>query len=304
MTDKDAASAARRRIGARIRARRRGLGMTQAQVSGSCVTRNMLSLIENGEAAPSLSTLTAIAAQLDAPLGYFFAQSDEEAAQFLKLDKIGGIRAAFAAGDWSRCLALCGALPHPDDEILFITARSEAALAGEAMARGALRSAAAHWDAAAAAEASSVYGDGAIAASAAYWTTLIRSLDRPDIPPEAEEPGRWPRAQIDPEVFLYMRALRLAEAGDADAAGAILAAGLIRLPPRQAYLSGRLALLRGETEAAEEAFRRALAEESAGFFTRLRATEALEACAAQSGDYRCAYRCASQRIKLLEQFAK
>ena len=149
-----------------------------------------------------------------------------------------------------------------------------------------------------------MYGDGSIAANAAYWTLLIRTLDQPGIPPEAEEPGRWPRAQIDPEVFLYMRALRLAEAGDADAAGAILAAGLIRLPPRRAYLSGRLAMLRGETEAAEEAFRCALAEEDVGFFTRLRATEALETCAAQSGDFRCAYRCASQRIKLLEQFAK
>lgn len=52
------------RLGANIRAARRHLGMTQGQLAGEDITRNMLSLIESGAALPSLPTLCMIAERL------------------------------------------------------------------------------------------------------------------------------------------------------------------------------------------------------------------------------------------------
>ena len=63
------ASASLENIGERIRAVRIKRGMTQAQLAGGDITRNMLSRIENGAALPSLPTLCAIADRLGVPAG-------------------------------------------------------------------------------------------------------------------------------------------------------------------------------------------------------------------------------------------
>lgn len=56
-------------IGSRIAAIRKRRGMTQSELAGEDVTRNMLSRIENGAALPSLPTLCAIAERLNVPVG-------------------------------------------------------------------------------------------------------------------------------------------------------------------------------------------------------------------------------------------
>lgn len=69
------------RLGANIKAARISRGMTQGQLAGEDITRNMLSLIENGSALPSIPTLCAIAERLEltpgalmGDLGDFFAE--------------------------------------------------------------------------------------------------------------------------------------------------------------------------------------------------------------------------------------
>ncbi len=57
------------RIGANIRRARLEAGLTQANLAGGDITRNMLSLIENGQATPSLATLCSIAERLGLPPG-------------------------------------------------------------------------------------------------------------------------------------------------------------------------------------------------------------------------------------------
>lgn len=84
-------------IGSKIRALRLSRHLTQSSLAGDCITRNMLSLIENGNAAPSLSTLSALAERLEVPVGYFFAADDEEVSQFMKMSLIGKIRVLFAS---------------------------------------------------------------------------------------------------------------------------------------------------------------------------------------------------------------
>ena len=63
-------------IGSRIRRARLEAGLSQRQLCGDIITRNMLSLIENGSAVPSLQTLEALAWRLKRPMGYFFGETD------------------------------------------------------------------------------------------------------------------------------------------------------------------------------------------------------------------------------------
>lgn len=61
-------------LGEKIKQARLEAGMSQRQLCGDIITRNMLSLIENGAAKPSMSTLTALAARLNKPASYFLEE--------------------------------------------------------------------------------------------------------------------------------------------------------------------------------------------------------------------------------------
>jgi transcriptional regulator with XRE-family HTH domain len=54
-------------IGSKIKKLRTAKLMTQAELAGPQITRNMLSQIENGSALPSLSTIVYIAERLNVP---------------------------------------------------------------------------------------------------------------------------------------------------------------------------------------------------------------------------------------------
>ncbi|MBQ8005809.1 MAG: helix-turn-helix transcriptional regulator, partial [Clostridia bacterium] len=57
-------------IGEKIKNLRTSKLMTQKELAGEEITRNMLSQIENGSASPSLQTLRYLAARLGVPVGY------------------------------------------------------------------------------------------------------------------------------------------------------------------------------------------------------------------------------------------
>ena len=69
-------------LGAKIRTARQEAGLSQRQLCGEEITRNMLSLIENGAAKPSMKTLEYLARQLGKPLSYFLDENAEEKQQF------------------------------------------------------------------------------------------------------------------------------------------------------------------------------------------------------------------------------
>ena len=58
-------------IGMRLRQARLEMGLSQRQLCGDVITRNMLSQIENGSARPSMDTLVSLAARLNRPVAYF-----------------------------------------------------------------------------------------------------------------------------------------------------------------------------------------------------------------------------------------
>ena len=61
-------------LGTRLRQARQEAGLSQRQLCGEQITRNMLSQIENGSARPSMETLQYFARQLGKPIGYFLEE--------------------------------------------------------------------------------------------------------------------------------------------------------------------------------------------------------------------------------------
>lgn len=63
-------------LGEKLRTARLEAGLSQRQLCGEIVTRNMLSQIENGAANPSMATLTALASRLGRPLSWFLEEEE------------------------------------------------------------------------------------------------------------------------------------------------------------------------------------------------------------------------------------
>lgn len=61
-------------LGQKIRQARLDAGLSQRQLCGEEITRNMLSLIEHGTAKPSMKTLAYLAQKLGKPMGYFLEE--------------------------------------------------------------------------------------------------------------------------------------------------------------------------------------------------------------------------------------
>ena len=61
-------------LGEKLRQARLEAGLTQRQLCGEEITRNMLSLIENGSASPSMKTLQYLAAKLGKPTAFFLEE--------------------------------------------------------------------------------------------------------------------------------------------------------------------------------------------------------------------------------------
>ena len=65
-------------IGEKIKSLRQSKLMTQSELAGTQITRNMLSTIEHGTALPSLPTALYLAERLNVPVGYLLAEGEDE----------------------------------------------------------------------------------------------------------------------------------------------------------------------------------------------------------------------------------
>lgn len=88
-------------MGEKIQRTRQAKGLTQRQVAGDRITRNMLSKIENGSATPSLKTLEYIAQKLGMPTNYFLGDGSNKMGDRPGVD---GARSSYRRGDCKRTL--------------------------------------------------------------------------------------------------------------------------------------------------------------------------------------------------------
>lgn len=98
-------------LGAKIKNARLEAGLSQRQLCGDTITRNMLSLIESGRAKPSMDTLGYLAARLGKSVGYFL---DGEAVTSPNQQVMDSARQAFSAGAYRQVLETLQSFRSPD----------------------------------------------------------------------------------------------------------------------------------------------------------------------------------------------
>ena len=88
-------------LGQRLKQARLAAGLSQRQLCGDTITRNMLSQIENGTARPSMDTLRLLAGRLGKSVSYFL---EEDAVCSPNQQVMAAARQAFAAGQFKQVL--------------------------------------------------------------------------------------------------------------------------------------------------------------------------------------------------------
>ena len=117
-------------LGEKIRQARLEAGLSQRQLCGEEITRNMLSLIENGSAKPSMKTLQHLAARLGKNISYFL---EETAVLSPNQEVMSSARQLYDAGNFAEADKALEEYRHPDPvydrekEILWVLIRLELA---------------------------------------------------------------------------------------------------------------------------------------------------------------------------------
>ena len=126
-------------IGGRLKQARLEAGLSQRQLCGDLITRNMLSQIENGLARPSMETMRFLAQRLGKPVSWFL---EEEAVLSPNQQRMDRAREAFAVGDHEQVRRELEDYQEPDAmfdwERWLLSARASLALAEQAVAQGRL----------------------------------------------------------------------------------------------------------------------------------------------------------------------
>lgn len=135
--------------GEKIKKLRIEKSMTQSELAGDFITRNMLSLIESGNAQPSLQTIIYLAGRLNVPVGILVSDSDDEYF-YRRMIAMDNIRSAFSTKAYKICMDLCdGSFEEKkDDEIQLIQAECCLAIGKEEFSAGRLKSACFYFDSA------------------------------------------------------------------------------------------------------------------------------------------------------------
>lgn len=90
-------------LGQRLKNARLECGLSQRQLCGDVITRNMLSQIESGKAKPSMDTLRYLATQLGKPMGYFL---EEQAVLSPNQSRMAQARDFYQQGQYRQVLAV------------------------------------------------------------------------------------------------------------------------------------------------------------------------------------------------------
>lgn len=99
-------------LGEKLRYARLEAGLSQRQLCGDYMTRNMLSQIENGSARPSMDTLGYLAGKLGKSVSFFL---EEQAVTSPNQEIMARARNAYEAGDIAQCRKELESYQEPDE---------------------------------------------------------------------------------------------------------------------------------------------------------------------------------------------
>lgn len=288
-------------IGEKIRQLRISKLMTQADLAGDQITRNMLCSIERGAALPSLQTACYLAERLNVPVGFLLSE-ESDALAYRKMTAMPNVRRALAAGDYIGCLAILNAAfgTERDDEIALVRAECEYYAAKAAFDNGQLRAAAAGFDRALSAARQTLYDTDWMRIRAAVYFRYLSELS-PTLSSDMLEEAELASARsVGDDFCAYVMAK--------DALLHEREGELMDYLARNAntLYADHLAALRlmrsGEAKEALAAFERLLSREELGIGVLMyEILGDMELCCRQNDDYKRAYEFASTRLGLTER---
>lgn len=277
-------------LGEKIKKRRKALGMTQSELAGNKITRNMLSLIENGAATPSIETLLYISEQLNVPLAYLFHE-DESLFPFEKMRSISKIKDCFSSGKYQKCMELIDKLSQSDDELNYIYAVSAFRQAKRQIFRGALISGGKLLELASQKAAKTVYDTIPIEAGVLLYASIVNNIQSPLLELDSGEYEFLYEKSSDFEFFKYITQDASYNYKNRLYAKHIEAKKLIK--KNNVYDAiNTLSAVEDEVKSSDE-YNACLLF---GVYTDL------EGCYKSIGDFENAYRYSSKRISLMEAF--
>ncbi len=285
------------KLGEKIRHLRIQLGITQKDLAGEKITRNMLSLIESGTASPSVSTLVYIAERLGTPAGYFFTSTEEDEGRFLKQNIIRQLKECFCAKKYRECEEICAELPPYafDDELSYMLAVSFLGTACEFASNLNLRSAMADLEKAQHYGDLSLYAGDHFQRAIQFHRELFRSVctdQISDLLCDQEVCGPY----VSHSIVLYFRCLRQYR-GDHEVYAEF---------PKGSYHDKHIAALQMMREErlndAQKRLRELSLDSSLPYYMQYRVLTDLEEAANTTGDFRMAYSSARRKLEFIDRF--
>lgn len=295
-------------IGERIKAIRMSKHMTQSELAGDQITRNMLSLIENGNALPSLPTVTYIAERLGIPMGLLLAGKSEELI-YLKLERLPRIKQAFSQREFRLCADMCQAMldMNPDscdDELLMIMAECHFGIAVDEFNSGKLHNACRELDEACSYSKQTVYNSEHIRCSAAVYFEYMRRLS-PTLSSDSDNDVYSGAAYSVDSFGKYYAVLQAIGRGDIYVAETYVSSAQNEEKGFAEHVRALIEMGKGNYKLAEEILSHLLGSDDLTCrAVTYRIFSDLERCCKEIGDYKNAYEYSVGKIELLEYMLK
>ena len=291
-------------IGEKIRSLRVAKLMTQSDLAGNQITRNMLSSIENGNAQPSLSTILYIAERLNVPAGFLLAEEGDEIV-YQKMNNLSNIKRAYKAGDLTGCRGLClSSCPEADDEIRLLLANCDLGIAKDFFWKGRIRLACRYFDEALLYAEETLYPMPHVRAEAAVYFRYMQRLS-PTLYSDVMDEDDGGEYSCKDAFAAYVDALDALDRGSETEA---MDYGERFLEERgffAEHLRIRRMMSAKHYREAGEALSELLRGEAPLNEVELYAVLSdLEACSKEIEDYKEAYRFSNERVQLLEALLK
>lgn len=276
-------------FGEKIKRARKLKKMTQAQLAGDMITRNMLSRIESGTANPSLETAKYLANALSLPISYLLSDGDD-LLFYEKNEKMGLIYDAFGKKDYSYCINKIESFLGVDNELSYILACSYFELGKQALYNGALKTALNNLGRAIEYSEKTVFDTKSIVSVASMYISISENIQAPllEFDPEKYLSGLY--EVFDYEAYKYLIQDYEYEYNDERIRLHVLAKTFMR---ERRYAEAVKPL--------DEAAAKTLENHYNAFLLFAIYTD-LEQCYRQLCDFENAYRYSSKRMSMLEGF--
>ncbi|MGI6202775.1 MAG: helix-turn-helix domain-containing protein [Eubacteriales bacterium] len=287
------------KLGEKIRALRKRRAMTQSELCGGFITRNMLSRIETGAAMPSLETLLYIAERLEISPGWLI-DDDAELSGYEKSRFTAAVKALYKEKKYAECAQECRSAPEDffDDELYVIAADSMYEAAQACLRDGSLTSAEELFSLSLEFAARGLLRLSALQESAMLYLDYIRyiyagSRLRDDLS-GTELPNRLPPY----EGAECLRLNKLIKDGKVELARALFELAPLGLACAE-QVSATLALADGDIDGAERRYRELVRSAALPVEIMYITCSELEVIARQKDNYKLAYSCAEKKLELI-----